>query len=336
MWQEDAEPELAKLRREAVRTPRSSVAALSASATREVRAWTLAWQKDWETAARAAVEVLEHLTAPELRPYRALWAYLGSAWSALAAADGGSSAATERSAELLRRAHRDATGTTWLKEVQPLASEAVDSEPIDEQAVERIIELVRGKFSSSAGFESKSATMLADLNQQHAGKYEQGLVALGQFLGAAESFKPAGQGRADAVWIWATLWVTLEAKSEQKSEGMLSIGYLRQTNTQLDSLAGDRTLNGPPAGSISVIVSPRSVVSPDAVPIAGRHVHLTAPKLILDIAHDTVRAWKDLRGVAQGVAGAALHPEAARILWEHRVLPTQVRERLSKDPIRGA
>lgn len=59
VWQEDAEPELAKLRREAVRTPKSSVAELSASATREVRAWTLAWQQDWETAARAAVEVLD-------------------------------------------------------------------------------------------------------------------------------------------------------------------------------------------------------------------------------------------------------------------------------------
>ena len=39
--------------------------------------------------------------------------------------------------------------------------------------------------------------MLANLNQDEATKYEQGLVALGEFLGA-ESFKPPGQGRADA------------------------------------------------------------------------------------------------------------------------------------------
>jgi hypothetical protein len=84
-----------------------------------------------------------------------------------------------------------------------------------------------------------------------------------------------------------------------------------------------------------VIVSPRSVVDPDAVPIASAHVYLAGPKLILDVAHDAVRAWKALRGVAQGVSAEALHSDAARLLWEHRVLPTQTRERLSRDPIRG-
>jgi hypothetical protein len=51
-----------------------------------VWAWTLAWQQDWEAAAQAAVEVLGHLTASELRPYRALWAYLGNASAAAASA----------------------------------------------------------------------------------------------------------------------------------------------------------------------------------------------------------------------------------------------------------
>jgi hypothetical protein len=333
VWQEDAEPELAKLRREATKISPASVAELSASAPREVQAWTLAWQQDWEAAARAAVDVFEHLTASALRPYRALWAYLGSAWSALAA-EGGSTAASERSAELLRRAHNAATGTTWLKEVQPLLSVAVDSEPVDEQAVDRILDLLAGALSSAARFERKSATMLADLNQPDATKYEQALVALGELLGA-ESIKPAGQGRADAVWSWEPMWITVEAKSEQKAEGMLSLDYVRQANTQLASAAADRELEAPPEGSISVIVSPRSVVNPDAVPIAAAHVHLASPKTMLDIAHDSVRAWKQLRGLAPGVGAVQLHPEAARVLWEHRVLPTQIRERMSRDPIRG-
>ncbi len=57
---------------------------------------------------------------------------------------------------------------------------------------------------------------------------------------------------------------------------------------------------------------------------------------MLDIAHDTARAWKKLRGVALGTAGDARHTAAVRVLWEHRVLPTQVRERLTRDPIRGS
>jgi len=300
---------------------------------REVRAWTYAWQQDWESAARTAVEVFENLKAPGLRPYRALWAYLGSAWSALASPDDASPAAL-RSADLLRKAHGAAVGTTWLKEVQPLPSATYDSDPVDEEGVEGVVALLKGRLSSPVTFERQSSAMLANLNQQEATKYEQGLVDLGEFLGA-ESLKPPGKGRADAAWVWSPLWMTVEAKSEQESEGMLSMVYVRQTNTQLASLAGDRGVEAPPEDSISVIVTPRSVVDPDAVPIASPHVHLVRPKTVLDIAHDAVRAWKELRGMAKGVAGEVLHADVARVLWEHRTLPTQVRERLSRDPIRG-
>ncbi|MGP4030070.1 DEAD/DEAH box helicase [Actinomadura sp. 3N407] len=333
IWQEDAEPELAKLRRGASREPQPNVAELATSARREVRAWTCAWQQDWESAARVAIEVIENLKAPGLRPYRALWAYLGSAWSALASTDHASSAAL-RSADLLRTAHAAAVGTTWLKEVQPLPSTTYDSDPVDEQGVEGVLALLKGRLSSPVNFERQSATMLANLNQQEATKYEQGLVSLGQFLGA-DAFKPTGKGRADAAWIWESCWMTVEAKSEQEAEGMLSMDYVRQTNTQLASLTADRDVEEPPQGSISIIVTPRSVVDPDAVPIADPHVYLSMPKLVLDVAHDAVRAWKELRGMAKGVSEEALHVDVARVLWEHRVLPTQVRERLSRDPIRG-
>lgn len=333
IWQEDAEPELAKLRREAVRAPQTNVAELAGSTAREVRAWTYAWQQDWESAARTAVEVFENLKAPALRPYRALWAYLGSAWSALASTDDASPAAL-RSADLLRKAHHAAVGTTWLKEVQPLPSATYDSDPVDEESVGSVIALLKGRMGSPARFDRESSAMLANLNQQESIKYEQGLVGLGELLGA-ESFKPPGKGRADAAWIWGSLWITVEAKSEQDSEGMLSMEYVRQTNTQLASLTADREVEAPPQESISVVVTPRSVVDPDAVPIAASHVYLATPKLALDIAHDSVRAWKELRGIARGVSGDVLHADVARVLWEHRVLPTQVRERLSRDPIRG-
>jgi hypothetical protein len=117
---------------------------------------------------------------------------------------------------------------------------------------------------------------------------------------------------------------------------MLSMEYVRQTNTQLASLAADREVKVPPEGSMSVIVTPRSVVDPDAVPIAESHVYLAVPRLILDIAHDAVRAWREARGIATGVPAEVLHADVARLFWEHRVLPTQVRERVSRDPIRGA
>lgn len=333
IWQEDAEPALAKLRHEASREPQQNMAELATSTVREVRAWAYAWQQDWGSAARMAVEVTENLKTPALRPYRAFWAYLGSAWSALASTCDASPAA-HQSAELLRQAHTLAVGTTWLKEVKPLPSATYASDPVDEEGVTGVLTLLKGRLSSPVKFERQSAAMLANLNQQEATKYEQGLVSLGELLGA-EAFKPSAKGRADAAWIWASLWITVEAKSEQATGGMLSMDYVRQTNTQLASLGSDREVEAPPESSISVIVTPRRVIDPDAVPIAASHVYLLMPKLMLDIAHDAVRAWKRLRGIAQGVSVEVLHADVARVLWEHRVLPTQVHERLSQDPIRG-
>ncbi len=334
IWQEDAEPELAKLRREATRAPQPNVAELAGSAMREIQAWTFAWQQDWNSAARTAIEVFEGLTTPGLRPYRALWAYLASAWSALASPSVTSVEAL-RSADLLRKAHSAAVGTTWLKEVQKLPSATYDSDPVDEEGVSRVVEQIKGKLSSATRFERVSSTMLANLNKQEHTKYELALVTLGELLGA-ESFKPPGKGRADAAWVWSALWMTVEAKSEQELEGLLSMDYVRQTNTQLASLAADRKAEGPPEGSVSIVVTPRSVVDPDAVPIAGPHVYLATPKLVLDIAHDAVRAWKELRGAAKAVPGEVLHADVARILWEHRVMATQIRERLCRDSIRGS
>ncbi|WP_417219625.1 DEAD/DEAH box helicase family protein [Arthrobacter sp.] len=333
IWQQDAEPELVKLRRAAKRESQPHAAELSASTAREVKAWTHAWQQEWDAAASAAVEVFEHLTSPGVRPYRALWAYFGSAWSALASADP-SSAASERSFRLLREAHRDATGTSWLKEIQPLPSAAHDIEPVDQEGVDGVLTLFQGPLRSATRFERQSSIMLANLHQRGATQYEQGLVELGKLLGA-ESFKPSGQGRADAVWIWPSLWMTVEAKSEQTAEGMLSMDYVRQANSQLASVAADREVERPPEASISVIVTPRSVVDPDAVPIAGGHLFRSMPKQLQDVAHDVIRACTELRSVGTGVSREILHIECARIFWEHRVLPTQVAERLSADPIRG-
>ncbi|MGW7531700.1 hypothetical protein [Amycolatopsis sp. NPDC054798] len=42
-----------------------------------------------------------------------------------------------------------------------------------------------------------------------------------------------------------------------------------------------------------------------------------------------------MRGVANSVPGETLHTDVASLWWEHRVLPTQMRERLCQDPIRG-
>jgi hypothetical protein len=331
-WRDDAEPDLAERRRDARKTPPADAGQLAASAAREVRAWQAAWEQDWEAAARGAVEVFEHLTASDLRPYRSLWAYLASAWSELSA-QGGTPGAGDRAASLLRKAHEAAYGTTWLREVQPLPLAGPAGDPSDDGAVDGVVAALTGLLASATVFDKKAAKLLAGLAQTSAPPYEQALAALGTLLGA-ESFKPAGQGRADAAWIWPRLWITIEAKTDQNAEGMLSMESVRQANTQLDSLSGDRS-QGSPDASFSVIVSPREVVDPDAVMAARPHLYLARPDTVLALAHDVVGAWEDIRGAAAGTDGDARRTVVGQTLWQHGVLPAQIRDRLTRDPVRG-
>lgn len=331
-WRIHGEPALADGRARIVRSPQPLASQLAASAPREVTAWRAAWLGDWEAAGRAAINVLEGLTAPKARAYRALWAYFASAWFARSAAAGNSPAA-ERSAELLRAAHRAATGTVWLREIQPLPPSAVTPEPSDESAVNLILALLGGALRSATTFSTRAQAMLGQLSQGDATQYELGLVELGKFVGA-DSFKPAGQGRADAAWLWDGLWLTLEAKSEQAAD-RLSMDYVRKANTHLASLAEDQGVQEPPAGSVSVFAAHARLVDPDAVAIAASHLHLTTTDVVLDIAHDAHRAWAAIRTSVTADGGDTARAQIVRILWEHHVLPAQLKERLTREPIRG-
>ncbi|GAA1817767.1 hypothetical protein GCM10009749_29810 [Agromyces neolithicus] len=331
-WRQHGEPSLADGRARATRTPQPLAAELAASAPREVAAWRAAWLGDWEAAGRAAVAVLEGLTAPRARAYRALWAYFASAWFARSAS-AGNAAAMDRSAELLTTAHRAAPGTVWLREIQPLPASTVVPEPSDESAIDGILSLLGGALRSAATFSTRAQTMLAQLAQDGATPYELGLVELGRFLGA-DSFKPAGRGQTDAAWLWDEFWLTVEAKSEQTAD-RLSMDYVRKANTHLTSVAADRAVDEPPVGSVSVIVAHSRLVDPEAVPIAASHLFLTTTDVVLDVGHDVHRAWAAIRTSVVADGGEAARAEVARILWEHRLLPAQVKERLTREPIRG-
>ncbi len=201
-------------------------------------------------------------------------------------------------------------------------------------AARGLLQLLGGRLRTAAKFDGTVARMLAGLAQTKASDYEAGLVELGALLGA-RSFKPAGDGRADAAWLWPSGWITVEAKTEQKAEGLLSLDYVRQANTQLDSLAADEEVDDPPASSVSLIVTPRPAVEPDAVAAARAHLHLVGLTTMADLAHDAVRAARQIRTALPAGANETAATTVMQILWEHRVLPTQVRERLTRNPTKG-
>ncbi|MFD4243686.1 DEAD/DEAH box helicase [Streptomyces sp. NPDC058525] len=333
IWQEDAEPDIVERRSECTKQDPAYVDKLADSAEHEVKAWQAAWLEDWDAASQSAVQALNLLTGEELRPYQAMWAYLGSAWARLAT---GAPAAPARAEQLLGRARKAAIGTTWLREIEGHADAEPELGVLDSEAVAAVAQAYRSspKLRTAAKFDAFANEMLANLGNQKSTKYEQGLASLGELLGA-RSFKPTGQGREDAAWLWPSCWLTVEAKSEQKSEGGISLNDIRQTNSHLRQLAADQHVDEPPTDSISVIASPKGIVSDLAVPAAETHLYLVSPETILALAVRATQAWTQIRGAAPaGVEGEDLLAVVAQALRTSLVLPSYVKEAVTADPVR--
>lgn len=330
LWQTEAEPTLSSMRAEMTTSQSSASSKLGQTTVNEVLAWQASWGGDWARAGQYAQAVFEALTEPPLKPYRALWAYLGASWFGLANVQNESGLAL-KAETLMKEARAAAAGTTWLRELDRSTPDAVITEEMDDGAVASIIDLLNGRFRKLGKYDKSHARMMAGLSDVESTGYEAALVQLGEFLGA-RSFKPNFDGRTDAVWMWPKIWITVEAKSEQKSAGVISMEYIRQTDTQLDSLASDVDAEEVPSCSFSLIVSPKLVVQPDAVPIARDHVYLGSPPIIFVLAVDVDQAWKQLR--ALDTSADNLDSSVEKIMWQYQLLPSQVHERLTLRKVR--
>lgn len=332
-WQTDAEPYIAELRRDSSRRLPPGTDALAACASDEVEAWNLAWSGDLRRASQVAAEVAQQITDPSLTSYRTLWLYFAGAWLQLEADESGESALRSAADEYFRKARAAARGTTWLREMTPSSAVAADLTSLDEFAIAGVAG--HGHRRASAARWSKVCQdMLGGLNGSEAGAFEIALSTLGSLLGA-EAFKPLGRGRADSVWIFGSnWWLTLEAKSEGKATGLISMDNVRQTIPHLHMLSVDRSVSIP-EGSASVIVSPKQLADPDAVDSAEPHVFMCAPTDIVRIAHDAIDAWNEVRAAAHNLASEDAVGIVRKSMTEHRVLPTMVRERLLGTPVGG-
>lgn len=326
-WQNEAEPYLAELRREASRNLPPGTESLASTAAAEVKAWRQVWRGEYEAASVTAVEVSQRLTEGILAPYRALWLYFAAAWQEAAAEQSSELTLAVSARELLRKAHAAAQGTLWLREVAPLPPGEVVLDPLDEVAVKAVAEHPVRKLSGTKWTELAN-NLLHALGNHEPEPYEQALTTLGGLLGA-ETFKPEGKGRADSVWIFGDeWWLTLEAKSAEMAEGLVSMENVRQANTQLRSLAVDR--NAPvPDGSVSVIVTPKQLADPDAVAIAEPHLCMCHTSEILSLANDAIQAIREIRSLATNLEGTVAEDVVRQRLTDWRVLPTAVRERIA-------
>ena len=331
-WRTGAEPHIAKARREAVQNPPEGSDALGKSVQFEVEACAFAASSQWDKAAAKALEAARVIGGGgnATRGYRAVWLYLAGVWTELhAASDPG---AHSNAVQLISQAEVTAEGT-WTREMPTLSNVASRSlAPEDASAVTMIASILSagvniGKHDRQAG------EMVAGLGERAPGKYEPALTALGKLLGA-EAWKHPGKGRCDSTWCWENhLWLAMEAKSDHDLTGVISHHEIRQANNQLQLLASDRSHTPAPPGSATIIISPKPGVDIDGVKGAQSHVYHVELSDILTLAKDVVQAWSEILAAKDGRTPSELSDLVRQTMSGHGLLPTQVRETLTYDPV---
>jgi hypothetical protein len=332
-WRDGGEPLITEIRHDKQLLPPPGSEALQACARLEVSAWELAYQGDWVAASQqleaAAREVGKG--GPATRGYRALLLYLAGLWLQYGATG---ESVRARARNLVRDAEAAADRGVWLREMMRFPGETeIAQDPADAVAINAIADRLEKKVKTDK-YLSSLEEAISDLLQTEHKAYERGLSTLGNALGA-RAFKPDKTGRCDSAWLWGTArWLTIEAKSEEGDEKTIPLRDIRQVDSHLRLLASDEGVESPPVDSVSVIASSRAAVGPDDAPAAGAHLYLSDLDHLSALAMDAKAAWTELLTTSSGQSSTAIRVHVANTLAEFGCLPTQIRERLTSNPIR--
>lgn len=334
LWRNQGEPAVQQFRPAAGSLLPPGSQALEDAAPFEVNAWEQANRGEWLAASATMLNAVWKVAegGEATRGYRALLLFFASCWQQMGATSESHRAAAR---DLRRQAVGAAGKCTWIAEVSPLPDDlSIGPQPTDLVAIQTITHMLADGSFRPVKTTSAIGTAVQNLTNTDAAIYEQALVEVGLRLGA-DSSKPKGQGRCDAAWIWGNqLWITLEAKSEQHDQKTLPLKDLRQANTQLDQLAADLGAATTPAGSVSVIISPRLTVDPRHAPAANANLFLAGTDDVLRLARDVQAAWTELVASPPRDETPAARQRVGELLSQFGCLPSQVLDRLTQTRIR--
>lgn len=297
-WTAQIEPEIRTLRDlYATEDDALDTKALQSAAPYEVQALESAWRGNFGGAVGQAERAIQAMSGgAELRPYQALWNYLAAHWARLAA-DTDMSFSGQADA-LMRAAHAAASRTTWMPNRQladgATATSDSDVSRLDNIAVDGVIAYAK-TFDRPRALTREVTQMRANLSQREAKAYEQGLVSLGNLLGA-DAHKPDKEARADALWRWSDeMWAAWEAKTEAKDENDISADDIRQANTHLRAASADLDEEVPP-GSHIFLVSGKSTVHHAARALAAEELSFAPIDDVQQVAERVEAVWMTLQG----------------------------------------
>lgn len=334
-WRTQAEPALTDYRREMTQQAPDGTAALAGCVESEIQAWASATIGAWADASKHAHEVarLTGIGGSATKGYRTFWTYLEAIWADQAAAETDDAAGRTAAQGLVRLAEQIMGLGSWVRQMAPFPAmqrsklSAVDANAVNAVAAALCAGANQGKFRRRIG------GIREGLGERDPGKYEPALTELGKLVGADAS-KPPEAGRCDSTWCWGNdLWLALEAKSDHEPTGVVPHKDIRQANDQLRLLAADRGVDVVPPESATILISPKPGIHEDGINGAELHVHFAAPAALAELAFDVASAWDELLTKSAHRTLPQLRQLVADTFNARGVLPLQIHERLTRDPV---
>jgi hypothetical protein len=288
------------------------------------------WRGDYVAALEAAVKVLDTLEGGEaLRPYRGFWYHAAAVASFLAWKAGGQSRHRDKCIELIRGAKACSHTVTWLSQVEAMlvGSLELESVAVEESAVlvEEVVRFLDTYRLLGARFDSRIRETRELLTSPVAKDFERGLKALGQMLGA-KATRPTGAGAPDGLWVFDTFAVVLEAKSDSRPEGDVSIETVRQTLTHEARVRADNQLGGLPVDTL--LITPQLTIDREAAKIAG-NVRVLTPADTLELLDAAATALGEIRAVATSTMNDSLASLITSVYVQRGLSPADLRKRVS-------
>ncbi|UWD79347.1 DEAD/DEAH box helicase [Curtobacterium flaccumfaciens] len=332
-WRESAEPELTKISQQVEYESAPAARGLANAAKYEVEALERMWHADWRGASTLTHQAASELSSyPEARGYRATLLFRAAVLMDRASRAEQDPALGKTADSLAEQAVKASAPATWMNSFLPFEGHARPSASGPLRSAARRLSKRIANVGNASRLELLFSNMFAGLAAVDHKAYEPALKALGEFVGA-DAFKPSGDARTDSAWCWDNeLWITLEAKSEHKAEGLIGADDVRQINGHLKLVAEDRKVDVP-ALSAAVMVSPRTVVRREGIVLAEGYVWRVPPVDIINLAIDVQRLWVTLHTL-KNLPDAKVRVDAViEALRYAHLEPEDILDRLTVTPI---
>lgn len=291
------------------------------------------WSGDLKTAVKHGNAVTDKLTDSRLSAYRALWFYF-TAYAAYAASSDDQEYG-KISEKMMSRAVQTCKTVSWfataLKSMLPTDKLRAVASGLETITTEGIADVLQDLGSTGPGFSHKMDEVEELLKQKDHSKFDRGLQELGRLLGFT-SWRPTSQAAPDCVWqLGSDVAFLLEGKSEESSEGPISVDDCRQAGGHLKWARAEQALKDCKY-VFSILVTPRTQLDKTAIPHA-KELYMIQPIDMLKLFERTRAMLTTVRSTMVDQIDEEFKERILSELIRTDLTPTSIQEVLLAKPL---